>query len=225
MSKARTSSSFTLVKQLIGAQAVPLLLLLIINIALNIQVEDATLALGPSDETMRWMLQLGLGVWELVMGVIFFLILSAGVVKAIPLQGKHLLSKPMQPGFFGSFIAEYLRMLAQVLLWAIALILPAFWRYAQLLFVPYIAIFSSAYQRDEVDALELSKELTRKRFKLVLGVFLGTTALQLLFEFAPHFNSGLHTVPMRAVFMSVSFLISIWTYSFMFGLFKEALEG
>jgi hypothetical protein len=159
------------------------------------------------------------------MGALFFLILSAGVAKVRALGGKHLVKEPFAPGFFGSFAAEYLRMLAQVLLYAIFLILPAFWRYAQLMFVPYIAIFSSKYQKGEVDALQLSKELTGRHFKLVFGVFMGTTLLQLLFEFAPHFNAALHTIPMRAAFMSVSFLISIWTYSFMFGLFEETLEG
>lgn len=208
-----------------SAQAIPLLLLLAVNVALNIQVEDATLALGQSDETLRWMLQLSLGVWELIMGVIFFLVLSAGIPKVLPIGGKHLVKEPFASGHFGPFAAEYLRMLAQVLLYAIFLIIPAFWRYAQLMFVPYIALFSAAYRADDVDALAFSKELTGKRFKTVLGVFLGTTALQLLFEFAPHFNSALHTVPMRATFMSISFLISIWTYSFMFGLFEEALEG
>ncbi len=226
MAKARPQSSFSLAAQLIGAQGLKLAVLFAISATMAINIEDTIRTLTPEQENIRWGLHLTLGIWELLEGALFFLILSWGIVKVRDLgPTKGFLKDPFQRAYLPSFAAEYLRMLAQVLLWAILLLIPGFVRYAQLIFVPYIALFSEAYQRDDVDALEFSRELTRKRFSLIFAVLLGATALQLSVEFAPHLATSLYTVPIRAVFIGLSFLISIWTYSFMFRRFEDALEG
>lgn len=225
MKSSRTRTSIHLAVRLFRAQSLILIPLFLFSALFTINMEDFVRTLGPADDKLRMGLLIGSGLWELIEGALFFIILSLGIVKITPLKNKTLLREPFKEPFLGAFAAEYLRMLAQVLAWAILLLIPGFVRYAQLIFVPYITLFSSAYANDEVDALKFSHELTKKRFKLVFTVFLFATLAQVLVEFAPHLMTSLYTAPMRAAFLLLSFLISIWTYSFMFGLFQETLEA
>jgi hypothetical protein len=225
MALEKSKSTMSLATSLARVQLAPLAILFLAGATLAITIEDTVRTLGPAQENLRWMLHLGLGLWELFEGAMFFLILSWGIPKVLNLRSKAFVKEPFQPGYLATFAAEYLRMLAQVLLWAILLLIPGFYLYAQLLFVPYVTLFSAAYEREEVDALALSKELTGKRFGLVFGVFLAVTATQVLVEFAPHLVPAFYTTPLRAAFLFLSFLISVWTYSFMFRLFQETLEA
>lgn len=224
MAKNLFSQSFTLTKQLVRIQLAPLLFLLVVGSVLNLYLEGAMRDLTPADENSRWTYQLGLGLWDLFEGIMLFLILSWGVPKVRDLVAAHLEKHPFTEPYLGSFFAEYLRMLAQVLLYFLLLILPAVIRYCRLIFVTYIALFCAPYRRNEVDAVELSLELTRKHFWLILGVFVATTALQVGIEFLPQMFTPLYNVPCRVLFMTTGLLISIWTYSFIYLLFEQSLE-
>src|SRR5690606_19508288 len=128
-------------------------------------------------EGLRWMLQLSMGLWDLFEGVMVFLVLSWGIPKIRIPAPAGLATHPFEDTYVGSFLAEYLRLLAQVILWGLLLIIPGFVRYCRLIFVPYIALFSKLYREDKVDALEFSLRLSKKFFIQILGIFLLSTVL------------------------------------------------
>jgi len=151
-------------------------------------------------------------------------VLSWAIPQVHPLKASSLEPYPFEQAYVGSFLAEYLRLLAQVLLWGLLLLIPGLVRYGQLMFVPYIALFSKAYRSDKVDAIEYSSRLTKKYLFTILGVFFLASVLQIGLEFMPHLVPGLYLWPVRLLLISTSLLIGIWTYSFMFVLFERAME-
>lgn len=218
--------SVQLTRQLIRSQWFPLLIIFGFDCALNISVEDAMQGLAATEETQRWVLQLILGLWDLAEGILLFLILSYGIPKVRQLNVKTMLAKPFDTPYLGSFLAEYLRMLAQILMWGLLLILPGFWRYMQLIFVPLVALFAREYRDEDADAMRLSERLARGRLvKYILPVVVVTMGLQTWFEFLPEMRPVLHVVPVRAAFDVLTSLISVWSYSLIFLLFEHALEA
>lgn len=219
------SSSLQLTKQLALRQWKPLLFILIAGSVLTLWIED-TLAnkLLPGEESIRWALQLSLGIWDLFEGVFLFLVLSWGIAHLRNLNRAVYEPHPFAQPYLTSFLAEYLRLLARVLLWGLLFILPGMYRYCKLMFVPYIALFSRHYRADQVDAIELSDQLTKKPFWLIVAVFVITTVLQIGVEFLPHLLPSLHIPPVRVAFMTLGLLIGVWTYSYIFLLFEKALE-
>lgn len=221
----RFRDSFALTHILIREQMAPLAVLFIFGAALTITIEDTMLALPRTDDTQRWVLQIGLGLWELVEGVLTMLILSWGVPKVRALTEAHFAKTPFQESYLNSFLAEYLRVLANTLLWGLLLLVPGFWRYCRLAFVPYIALFARPYRDGKVDALDLSAHLTRGRMPLIIGVILATTALQGVFTFLPQLVPGLHDWPYRAGFAGVILYVSIWLFSALYLQFENAMEN
>lgn len=179
--------------------------------------------LSPSEENLRWILQLAMGIWDMVEGVLIFLILSWGIPQVKEIRSSQFEQQPFHQPYLTNFLAEYLRLLAQVILYGLLLFIPGVIRYCRLIFVPYIALFSKAYRADQVDALELSTQLTAKKFRTIFLVFIGTTILQVVFEFLPHMVAGLHFWPVRLLLMGLNLIVTIWTFSFMFELFEKAV--
>ncbi len=179
----------------------------------------------PQQETERWVMQLTLGIWELAEGVLLMLILSWGVPKVLNYRARDLLRQPFDTPYLGSFFAEYLRVLAQVLMWGLLLFIPGFIRYCQLIFVPLIAMFSKSYREGQSDALRLSEKLVKGRLLIIVGIMIVTMGLQVAAEFAPQMITELHVFPLRVFFAAVAFLISVWTYSLIFLLFDDYLNA
>ena len=210
--------------RLLKTQAMPTFILGFLSVAVSLTCENALSQLTPESESQRWAWQLSLGLWDLFEGVMIFLILSWGIPKAHSLKSKVFHKAPFTESYLSSFFAEYLRLLAQVLLFGLLLIIPGFIRYCRLIFMPYIALFADAYRKDEVDAKELSLDLSQGRMRLIVSVFGLSTIVQLALEFAPHLNTGLHAAPIRVLFIALSFWVGIFTYSFIFLIFERALE-
>src|SRR6185312_12625643 len=139
--------SFSLVRE----QFFPLLGVFVVSCSLNITVEDALQLAGPNDETQRWVMQIALGIWGLAEWVLLLLILSWGLPKVHKFKAKDLMqSDTFATPYMGSFFAEFFRMIANMLLWALAIIIPGFYRYFQLIFMPYIALLSRSYREGQV---------------------------------------------------------------------------
>lgn len=218
-------TSLQLTKALIARQWKPLLFILTAGSILTLWIENRLAGnFAPTEEGIRWALQLSLGLWDLFEGVFLFLVLSWGIAHLRNLNRPIFEPHPFTQPYLGSFLAEYLRLLGRVLLWGLMLILPGAYRYVKLMFVPYIALFSRHYRADQVDAIELSDALTKKPFWKLVGVFMVTTAAQIAIEFLPHLLPVLHQIPIRLAFMALSLLIGIWTYSYIFLLFEKSLE-
>ncbi len=213
----------TLTRDLLSRQAKPLLFIFAFGCLISLQLEDLVRELGPTEDTARWVLQLSLGLTDLFEGILIFLVLSWGIPKVRDLSPLKFEKNPFAEPYLDSFFAEYLRMLATVLLFALMLLIPGLIAYCFLMFVPYIAIFSKPYRSDQVSALRYSYELTKKFFWRVFAVFIVTTALQLGLEFLPKLYEPLHNWPARVALMGVSSLIVFWTYSFMFITFEQAV--
>jgi hypothetical protein len=218
--KAATS----LTKNLLRVQFLPLLIFWLIGTVITIAGEDTIHSLRPDEESTRWMIQGTMGLWEIFEGIAVFLVLSWGVAKVRDFKSPNFERMPFEKPYLGSFLAEYLRMIAQVLLYFLLLVIPAIIRYCRLIFVPYIALFSKQYRSDEIDAVELSLELTKKLFWVILAFFFASTGIQAAIEFLPNMIPELHTAPLRVLFSLFGFVISIWCYCFVFVLFERALE-
>jgi hypothetical protein len=216
-------SATELTRRLLSRQWKPLLFILVLGCLLSLQLEDNLRTLGPTDDGARWLLQLSMGLWDLAEGIFVFLILSWGVPHVRDLSPLHFEKHPFDEPYLGTFMAEYLRMLATVLLFGLLLLLPGLAAYCLLIFVPYIALFSKPYREDKVAALSYSRRLARRYIGRILAVFLATTAIQLVFEFLPNMYVQLYVWPVRIAFMAASLLIGIWTYSFMFVVFEKAV--
>lgn len=77
--------------------------------------------------------------------------------------------------YFELGFIESLRSWGKVFLWGFLLILPAFYKYIQLVLTPYVVFFSKKYQQGKVDALDYSKLFSKKfwwRLKLYLTFFM-----------------------------------------------------
>lgn len=216
-------SASELTRRLIFRQWQPLLFILVLGCLISLQLEEALRGLGPTDDGSRWVMQLSMGLWDLLEGILVFLVLSWGVPKVHELSAAKFEKHPFQTPYLGSFLAEYMRMLAKVLMFGLLLLIPGFVAYCLFIFVPYIALFSKPYREDKVEALSYSKRLARPYLGRIMGVFILTTALQLACEFLPHMYASLYEWPARVAFMALSLLIGIWTYSFMFVTFERAV--
>ncbi len=216
--------SIGLLFSFLGGRFFVLAALFIFGITLSINLENASAALDAKEENLKLALNLGLGLWDLTEGILLILILSWAVPTVSPLRGPKFLARPFDRPYLTTFFAEYLRVLGQILFWGLFLLIPGFYRYIELIFVPYIVLFSSEYERGTVDALALSITLVRKCFNLLLLVLAAVTVAQVALEFGPQLNETLHQLPVRVTFNLCSFLISIWSYSFILLLFKREME-
>ena len=214
--------AFSLAHQLIREQWLPLLLLVALTAGLGIGLEEALSGLSKNQESERWMLQLAMGLVDLIEGVFLLLLLSWGVPKVRALTEAYFELKPFEEGYIGSFLAEYFRALASVLLYGLLFLLPGFYRYLRLIFVPYITLFAKPYREGKVDALKLSFALTQGRMWRLLVVLIVTILVQLGIEFAPQMEL-LHLWPVRVVAEVLNSYLSIWLFAFLYMEFEEAL--
>jgi hypothetical protein len=220
----RLKSAFALAHQLFREQMTPLLVLLAIGTAIGIQTEDYLSRLSQTEESQRWMVQLAMGLWDLADGILVLLILSWGIPKIRALTEAHFQQHPFNESYLGSFLAEYFRVLANVILFGLLLFLPGFYKYCRLIFVPYITLFARPYREGKIDALELSTNLTKGRFARLAVLLVVTILLQMGVEFAPNMFEALHTIPLRILFEVVNFYISIWLFAYLYLEFEEAME-
>ena len=220
-SPLKAASSLT--AQLIARQWRALGLLLAVGCLISLQLEEGIRGVSMGSDSSRWLLQLSMGLWDLFEGVCVFLILSWGIPHVRELKAANLEKHPFEEPYLNSFFAEYLRLLGRVLMFGLLLILPGMIAYCYFIFVPYIALFSKPYREDKVSALDYSYRLSKRFFGRIAGVFALTAALQLGFEFLPHLYAPLYAWPIRVLLMSLSLLIGIWTYSFMFVTFEQAV--
>lgn len=221
--KAKISESIRLTSALLREQALLLFGIFIIGCVLNLLIEDAMQLQTASQETQRWVMQLILGLWDCFQGIMLVLILSWGLPKVHVFKAKDLLSEPFATPYIGSFLAEYLRYVAQILMWGLLLILPGFYRYCQLIYVPYIALFSKSYRDGEIDALKTAATLVKGNLALIVGTQIFAFVIQIGLEFLPQMVPDLHTLSMRILFQVISFLLPCWVFAILFLLFESAL--
>jgi hypothetical protein len=216
--------SFPLAWQLLISQLWLLLALLTVSCFLNITAEDAMQLSTPGQDTQRWAMQLTLGIWDLIEGILLLVLLSWAIPNIRPSRPKELLTEPFAAPYLSSFLAEYLRVLAQVLMWGLLLLIPGFFRYCQLIFVPFVTLFSKSYREGELDALKMSERIASGRLWLIVFGLGIPMALQMGVEFLPQMVPELHILELRILFAALSFLISIWTYSLMYLLFESVVS-
>jgi hypothetical protein len=222
--KSLFSKATQLFKKLVAHRLVPIGILFVVGNSISLNLEDQIAVLSPTQETLKLTLTLCMGLWDLTEGILTILLLSWGLPHVHPLKGPKFLSQPFERAYLGSFLAEYLRVLGNILLWGILLIIPGFVQYVRLIFVPLIVFFSKDYEADTVDALELSRKLSKGCFKLLIVLILAISLIQILLEMTPNMVAELHTLPLRLAFNLTSFLISIWSYSFIVVLFEREME-
>jgi len=215
--------SFHLSRDLLRVQIIPLATLFVLSAISAIFAQDQLFELGKTEDSQRWILQIGLAVTDLATGLATLIVLSWGVAKARRLNESHYMQQPFHDSYIGSFLAEYFRMLASVLLWGLALILPGMVRYCRLIFVPFVTLFVRPYREGKIDAFALAIQLTRGRMLQISTTLLLTTGLQIGLEFLPQLSSALHSWPVRFACLGLGFYVSVWLFAFLFLQFDRAL--
>jgi hypothetical protein len=216
--------TLSLSKKLGKARRQSLTVLFLIGFFINFYFSDLVETAGVKDDSTRILASLAMGLADFAEGLILIFLLSYSLIEVQPLKGPPFHDKPLNPLDLKTFMAEYLRMMAHIILWSIAFILPGFYKYATLIFVPPITLFSAAYQKNQVDAIQLSKELAGKNLALILPVVFGLVLLQIGFELLPLATPLLHTLPARLIFALISFLLSIAAYAFVMVLFEQEMR-
>jgi hypothetical protein len=220
----RFSEAKALTRALIAERPFALFLLFAITTLLTYQVNEAMLELGPREENTRLVMQISLGLMDLVEGIVLFLILSHALPDVRHLKLPLFEPKPFKEPYLNSFMAEYLRLLGQTLLWALLLILPGLYRYCRLAFVPYIALFAKKYRNGEVDAAQLSLQLTAPRQPEMLLIILASGLSSGLIEYLPQMDPALQIFGLRIACSTAAFLIMVFSYSYLFVVFEESLQ-
>jgi len=194
-------------------------LLFVFSAVIGIQIEDAMRAAATTKSDPRWILQIALAILDLLEGFVLTLVLGRGIVQIQALSSPHLES-PFQKPYLGSFFAEYFRMLSQVLLYSLLLLLPGLYRYARLIFVPFVALFSRQYHRDRLDALRASEALSKGQMGRIFSTILGMILVTGAFEFAPHMLDLGDVYLARLAFLLMGYAVSIYAFSLIFLLFE-----
>lgn len=127
---------------------------------------------------------------------------------------------------FSFAIREQLRATGRVISWGLIFILPGFYKYFRLIFVPFVVAENPNYMQGTVDALKSSQELTQgKTFLKVIGLCL---VFAVLF---PIFLSGfddyrlLLETPLTAIpLVCVETFLSVFFVCCLFHLFLKASE-
>ena len=214
--------SLALTVGLVRHRFFPLAFLFGTSTAFSIWTEDAMHLAGLSQGERRWDLQVSLGIMELAVAILALLILVRGV-RQLRTARAGLLQEPYASPYLGSFFAEYLRMLAQVLLYTLLFLLPGFYRYCQLVFVPFVALFSRQYRSGDLDAIRASERLTKGRLTRVLAAVLVPTVLAAALEYTPQMIESLHDMPFRILFNTLSDLTSVWGFALIYLVFESAM--
>lgn len=215
--------SVRLTRDLLRVRMLALAAVFLVGLWVNVSIEDALHLATPADDTQRWVFQLGAGIFELCQGVFLLLLLSWTTPQVHKFSSPKFLQEPFKTPYLSSFFAEYLRMLAQCLMYGLLLLVPGYVRYCQLLFMPLIAIFSSQYRAGDQDAMRLSQRLVRGRLLPIMILVSLTIGLEIALEMLPQFSVELHILPLRILFAALGFLISVWAYSVIFLLFENLM--
>ncbi len=218
----RQSADLTI--QLLKAQSLPLGLMFLISTFLNLQIEESIQASKATQPDARLDLQVFLAALDFVEGILLLLFLSYGIVKCRKLNNSGLSSQPFSTPYLQTFFAEYFRMLAQILLYGLLLLLPGFFRYAQLIFVPFVALFSELYRQDKVDALRASRLLTKGQMGRILTVLFFTVSLTLGLEFGPHLSEFAQAIPLRVLTQLLIYFIAVASFALIFILFEASID-
>lgn len=112
-------------------------------------------------------------------------------------------------------LIETLRSWGSVLTWSLALILPGFYRWLRLIFVPFVVILLPEYEKGDLDALDASSELTQGQLLRVLGVlFLGFIIIPLFLnafeEYRIVWQTPLPSLLLTVVDTLIMIVFTVW---------------
>ncbi len=130
--------------------------------------------------------------------------------------------RPTEPtwGQVWLYVNESVRVLTRVLLWMLALIIPAFFVYLRYVLMPYVVFFDPDYREGKVDALARSRELVKGLMPALVGLAILFIGLELTFELIPNLFPILQPWPIRILFAAGGFLLNIYSTVFCFVLFE-----
>lgn len=118
------------------------------------------------------------------------------------------------------YINESVRVLTRVLLWMLALIVPAFFVYLRYILMPYVVFFDPDYREGKVDALVRARELVKGLMPALIALAILFIGFEITFELGPNLYPSLQPWPIRILFAAGSFLLNIYSTVFCFVLFK-----
>lgn len=95
------------------------------------------------------------------------LILLTLILSAVAGQSSLAFAK----NHFSYLMKEHMRGFGKVFLWGLFLIIPGFWKFLQILFIPFVVALDPRYSQGTLDALEESKKIFLQKWGKTLGLF------------------------------------------------------
>jgi len=119
-------------------------------------------------------------------------------------------------------VIENIRVLARVIAWAPALLLPAFYQYVRLFMTSFVVILNPQYEEGRLGALERSKQLTKGRFGLcVLAILLAVSFEPAVSAIIMGGEIAVWQNPMRVLLsLPVSLVLNLWTVIFLLSVYQ-----
>lgn len=182
-------------------------MLFVVSFLLNLWLESIQIL--PKDEYGRIFQQAGISVISMLE---YFCVLLLFVYS----------KRPGEPTWSNIwlYINESVRVLTRVLLWLLALIIPAFFVYLKYVLVPFVVFFDTDYKEGKVDALERAAKFTKGIMPQLFGVALLFIIFEVIFELGPNIYPIFQPWPIRTLFAAGSFLLNIYSTVFCFVLFE-----
>ncbi|MFP5519475.1 MAG: hypothetical protein ACLGGX_06200 [Bdellovibrionia bacterium] len=128
---------------------------------------------------------------------------------------------------FQQFLIESLRSWGKVILYSLFLLLPGFWKYSQLIFVPFVVFFSKNYAQGKVDALsESRKRFSQHRIKILVLIVLFQFVVPAILTsaFDEHKSFLIHPTTALALAFVDTLILLFFIYK-VFEIFKADNEG
>lgn len=214
--------SFRLTAQLLKTEAFWLVTIFVASGVFAILSEDMMKDALPTNS--NWQIQVLMALFDFIEAIVVLLVLARGVAKVRKFTSSRLIQNPFSPSDLKSFFSEYLRMLAQILFFTLLFLVPGLIRYVQLIFVPFVALFSREYRDGNWDAIEASKSLIQGQFGRMITVLMVGVGVGTAVEFAPHIFDWNDLYVMRILSIVISDVISVWMFAIVFLAFEAKMQ-
>lgn len=115
---------------------------------------------APSSTLTIWILALSTAFIDLIINLFMILLFAFYLFRTqsrTEFEDSALTSAQYLGKHFEQLMIENIRVMGSTLMWLLIFILPGFFRFVQLIYVPFVVLFDSDYQRGKKDALQTSK--------------------------------------------------------------------
>ena len=186
------------------------------------QSQNQALSIGRENWSVLLPIFAGSAITELIMTNLWLIVVVITVREDLK---DHSLVQAFEAivDYFNATAIESVRAFASVLRWVPALLFPAFVRYIQLIFVPYIVVGIPAYREGKIDALACSRAISRGYFWLLtISLVLTLSIPYFLGNLVHGGNDSIFQNPGPALVWGIlTLFINLYCTLFLFSIFEK----